>query len=153
MGLGSKVKGSSLCCISVWRAELNICFSTTVRKGRLHPLEQQKDILGRQQFDWWATCVPWMGFLLWRQQTEKRENGRCNRRRGAFSRTIPSHRGFGEKGGECFKSEIKREGGVYSAPRSKNWMKKDWFSDSLKSQRETEESQALKGLWNYNWSQ
>lgn len=45
---------------------------------------------------------------------------------------------------ECFKSEKRSGGGgVYAALRSKNWKKKGCFKLSLKSRRETGESQAL----------
>lgn len=49
-------------------------------------------------------------------------------------------------------SVLKVKGGVGggSAPRSKNWKKEDCFSLSLKSRRETGESQALQRQWHYN---
>lgn len=62
-------------------------------------------------------------------------------------------RGLGEVGVGSARSVLKVKrgegGGVYAALRSKNWKKESCVLISLKSRRETGESQPLRGLWHY----
>lgn len=88
---------------------------------------------------------------------KKREAEGTNRGRGAFDTRRPSHRGLGEVGLGSAGSVLKVKGGVgwggggvCSALRSKNWKKEGCFLLSLKSRRETGESEALQRLWHYN---